>query len=316
MNCLLCSKELPLRDEACGWHKKCIQKFFGTSSLPEMHLDEDTLRRMVEENIKFGNTVTGVQKKLSLHLFSERKNPRLTIMDYPTGYIFKPQVDAFETLPEAEHLTMSMAENVGIKTVPHALIKTENGYGYITKRIDRISLNNKISKLAMEDFCQLDLRLTQDKYKGSYERCAKVIDRFSYLKGLDKAELYVRILFSFIVGNSDMHLKNFSLIENQTGSGQYTLSPAYDLVPVNVIMPEDKEQFALPMNGKKTNIRKKDFIVFAQQCDISKVSAEKMMHDLVGKEQLLVKMCNCSLLSNRLKESFSTLIQERIDLLK
>lgn len=105
--------------------------------------------------------------------------------------------------------------------------------------------------LAMEDFCQLDLRLTQDKYKGSYERCAKIIERYSSRKGLDITELYLRLVFSFLVGNSDMHLKNFSLIETEEGSRKYVLSPAYDLLPVNVIMPEDKEQFALAINGKR-----------------------------------------------------------------
>lgn len=120
-------------------------------------------------------------------------------MNYPTGYILKPQVAEFEALSEDE---------------------------------------------------QLDLRLTQDKYRGSYERCAKIIDRYSSRKGLDMTELYLRLVFSFIVGNSDMHLKNFSLIEVEEGSGKYVLSPAYDLLPVNVIMPEDKEQFALAMNGR------------------------------------------------------------------
>ena len=124
--------------------------------------------------------------------------------------------------------------------------------------------------LAMEDFCQLDLRLTQDKYKGSYERCAKIIERYSSRKGLDRTELYLRLVFSFLVGNSDMHLKNFSLIETEEGSEKYVLSPAYDLLPVNVIMPEDKEQFVLAMNGKKTHIRRKDFLLFAETCGMTR----------------------------------------------
>uniref|UniRef100_UPI003FEE94C1 HipA domain-containing protein n=1 Tax=Eubacterium sp. TaxID=142586 RepID=UPI003FEE94C1 len=126
-------------------------------------------------------------------------------------------------------------------------------FAYITKRVDRLFQNGQMEMLAMEDFCQLDLRLTQDKYKGSYERCAKVINRYSSRKGLDMTELFIRLVFSYIVGNSDMHLKNFSLIETSAGSGKYILSPAYDLLPVNVIMPEDEEQFAIPMNGKKRN---------------------------------------------------------------
>ena len=118
-------------------------------------------------------------------------------------------------------------------------------------------------KRAMEDFCQLDEMLTQDKYKGSYERCAKLIKKYSSIPALDMAELFLRLVFSFAVGNSDMHLKNFSLIETAPESGVYVLSPAYDLLSVNLVMPEDKEQFALPMNGKKTNLRRKDFLIFA-----------------------------------------------------
>ena len=163
----------------------------------------------------------------------------------------------------------------------------------------------------MEDFCQLDLRLTQDKYKGSYERCAKIIGRYSSRKGLDITELYLRIVFSFIVGNSDMHLKNFSLIETEEGSGKYVLSPAYDLLPVNVIMSEDKEQFALPMNGKKTHIRRKDFMVFAEECGMTRSSAEKMIAMLVAKKEKFFTICKGSLLPESMQERLVKLIEER-----
>lgn len=153
-----------------------------------------------------------------------------------------------------------MADAAGISVVPHALINGGDSLAYITKRIDRAFEKDGVKMLAMEDFCQLDLRLTQDKYKGSYERCAKIIDKYSSRRGLDMTELYMRLVFSYLVGNSDMHLKNFSLIETKEGSKKYILSPAYDLLPVNVIMPEDEEEFALAMNGKKMNLRKKIFL--------------------------------------------------------
>lgn len=127
-------------------------------------------------------------------------------------------------------------------------------------------------------------------------------------------ELYMRLLFSFAVGNSDMHLKNFSLIETAEQSGEYVLSPAYDLLPVNVIMPEDTEQFALPMNGKKRNLRRKDFLVFADECGISRTSAEKMMKLLVKKKESFLKMCHTSLLPEYLQERFCALLEERIKL--
>ena len=211
---------------------------------------------------------------------------------------------------------MTMADATGISSVPHALIKSGDNLAYITKRIDRVFGKTDIKLLAMEDFCQLDLRVTADKYKGSYERCAKVIGRYSSQIGLDMAELFMRLVFSFVVGNSDMHLKNFSLIETVEASNTFVLSPAYDLLPVNVIMPEDTEEFALALNGKKTHIRKKDFFVFAEECGISKASAEKMIAKIVSMKPKYIDMCNGSLLPDHLKERFAELIEQRCRVLK
>ena len=312
MNCLCCGKPLRTENTHFGWHKSCIKKFFGTTKLPEIAIDGKALELLATESTNKGYTVPGVQKKLSLHLFSEGGNPRLTLVNYPTGYILKPQVAEFEALPEAEQLVMTMADAIGISTVPHALIMGNGSPAYITKRVDRVFQNNAVQMLAMEDFCQLDLRLTQDKYRGSYERCAKIINQYSSRSGLDMTELYWRLVFSFVVGNSDMHLKNFSLIETEEGSGKYVLSPAYDLLPVNVIMPEDKEQFALAMNGKKANIHRKDFLVFAEKCGITRSSAEKMIEKIVSQKGKLISMCNDSLMPDHLKERFVTLMEERM----
>lgn len=315
MNCFCCGRPLKNKTEI-GWHKACIQSFFNTTVIPDIEIDENSLEMLALESTNKGLTVPGVQKKLSLHLYSESGKPRLTLVNYPTGYILKPQVKEFESLPEAEQLVMCMADASGISTVPHALVKSINSFSYITKRVDRIISDSNIQMLAMEDFCQLDLRLTADKYKGSYERCAKIIREHSSQPGLDISELFMRLVFSFVIGNSDMHLKNFSLIETSEGSNIYILSPAYDLLPVNIIMPEDKEQFALTLNGKKTNIHKKDFLIFADECEISKNSAEKMIGKIISMKQKYIDMCTDSLLPNHLKEDFINLIENRCEMLK
>lgn len=314
MKCLCCGKDIDKNGEN-GWHKSCIKRFFGVAGLPEIEIDDVTLKKLADETVNSGFTVPGVQKKLSLHLISEKKSPKLTLVNFPTGYILKPQVTQYENLPEAEHLVMSMADITGISTVPHALIGNNGTYAYITKRADRIMNTDRVAMLAMEDFCQLDLRLTQDKYKGSYERCAKVIERYSSRVGFDMTELFMRLVFSFVTGNSDMHLKNFSLIETSENSGEYILSPAYDLLPVNVILPADIEQTALALNGKKRNIRKKDFYAFAYKCGIPKISAEKMINKVVSLKEKYKSMCLDSLLADHMKESFSGLIDERCAIL-
>lgn len=315
MNCLRCGKPLRTADES-GWHRACIKKFFGTSKIPEIEIDDKTLNMLATETTNKGFTVPGVQKKLSLHLVSDNGKPRLTLVNYPTGYILKPQVAEFEALPESEQLIMTIADMSGISTVPHALIKGNGGLSYITKRVDRVFLGEKTEMLAMEDFCQLDLRLTEDKYRGSYERCAKIIKAYSSRVGIDMAEFYIRLVFCFIVGNSDMHLKNFSLIETSEGSCEYVLSPAYDLLPVNANIPADKEQFALAMNGKKMNIRKGDFLIFADVCGITRPTAEKMINNLVELTPKWIVMCDNSLLPDELKDRLKKIITERAEALK
>ena len=317
MKCLCCGKEFSPKatDEELqsGWHKKCVKAFFGSNKLPALDISEETLKLLAEESTNKGFTVPGVQKKLSLHL-TEDVLPRLTLVNYPTGYILKPQTEEYECLPEAEYLVMQMAKKVGIKTVPCALIKM-NGKGelaYITKRIDRVFVDGKMQMLAMEDFCQLDERLTEDKYKGSYERCAKVIKKYSSMAKFDLTELFLRLVFSFAVGNSDMHLKNFSLIEKNEGSEEYVLSGAYDLLPVNAVMPEDEEEFALTICKKKRKIGRKDFLSFAEEIGIERISAEKMLAKVVKEKETMLTMAEESYLSEELKDRLEEIISSRI----
>ena len=321
MKCLCCGKKFTLKTSAeelkNGWHKECVKAFFGSQKLPVLDLSEETLKRLAEESTNKGFTVPGVQKKLSLHL-TEENSPRLTLVNYPTGYILKPQTEEYETLPEAEYLVMQMAKQVGIKTVPFALIKM-NGQGdlaYITKRIDRVTVDGKKQMLAMEDFCQLEERLTEDKYKGSYERCAKVIQKYSSMAKFDLTELYLRLVFSFVVGNSDMHLKNFSLIEKMECNNEYVLSAAFDLLPVNAIMPEDEEEFALTLFKKKRKIKRKDFLLFAGEIGIEQKSAEKMIAKVIKAKDNFIAMCEESYLSAAVKERLIKLIENRVEALK
>jgi len=170
--------------------------------------------------------------------------------------------------------------------------------------------------LAMEDFCQLDGRLTEDKYRGSYERCGKIISKYSARPGLDLSELYIRVIFSFAIGNSDMHLKNFSLIETSPGSCEYVLSAAYDMLSTNVVLPADPEQFALTMHGKKQNIRRNDFLRFGEAIGLPKKSAEKIIEKFVAHKEGYIEMCKNSYLTDDMKECMEQLIHERIGILK
>lgn len=309
MNCFCCGKKINKEDELkTGWHKRCIKSFFGINSIPSIEIDDAYLEEFAKQTVNQGLTVPGVQKKLSLHLDIETAMPRFTLVDYPTGYILKPQSKEYMFLPEAEHLVMSMARLVGIAVVPFGMIKMGDNYAYITKRIDR--LENK--KYAMEDFCQLSLRPTEDKYKGSYEECGKIIRKYSIRTGLDLSEFFLRLVFCNVVGNSDMHLKNFSLIESYSGSRDFYLSAAYDLLPVNIILPSDKDYMALTLNGKKRNLRRNDFLILADNIGTSRKAALNIINKVVESKESFIEIINTSYISDDYKQKMTLLMEDRI----
>ena len=314
MRCLCCNKEMKNPSEyesSVSWHVRCMKRFFGTSKLPEIDMSGKALERLANQTVNKGLTIPGVQKKMSLHLETVDKVARLTIVDHPTGYILKPQSEDFSNLPEAEFLSMKMAEIAGIKTVPNALLHFHKSYAYVTKRIDRTGEQ----AYAMEDFCQLSGRVTADKYRSSYENCGRVIKRYSHNVGLDLTEFYYRLLFCFCTCNSDMHLKNFSLIEDRPGSRKFSLSAAYDMLPVNVIMPADKEEMALTLNGKKRNLRAKDFLALAESLGIQEKTARGLMKQILRYEDAFVREVKASFVADDLKESLISTIQKRMEVL-
>ena len=318
MRCLCCGKDLDENEKKDEWHKRCIKSFFNIPQMPELDISDKVLEKIANENVNKGMTVPSVQKKISVHLSKDDKY-RLTMVGYPNGYILKPQSDDYMDLPEAEYLCMQMAKEIGIETVKNGLIKIKNQYAYITKRLDREIIRKKndeiINLYAMEDFCQLSGRLTNDKYKGSYEQCAKIIGKYSCRPGLDMTEFFLRLVFCFVTGNSDMHLKNFSLIEKKPKDRNYVLSPAYDLLPVNIIIPEDDEEMALMMCGRKKNFHRKHFLEFAENISIQKNAAERMIKKIVSHLDVFIKMCDESFISQEMKESMKELMIKRVDVI-
>ena len=306
--CLYCYKEL--EEGQKDFHPGCARKFFGTPDAPLLEYRREELDALAAQVIQAQTSLTGVQPKLSLNLHKHEGSNRLTIVGLWGDFIFKPQTDANPELPENEDLTMHMAEASRIKVVPHSLIRLADGsLGYITRRIDRTKKGEKID---MEDMCQLTLHPTEYKYKSSCEQIAKTIAAYSSTPRLDLVNFMQVLLFSFVTGNNDMHLKNFSLYRPKA---LYQLSPAYDLLNVAIANPKDKEEMALSINGKKARIQLADFLKSSDTMGIEQRVTLGLIDGLRNAMPAWIDLINDSFLSDDMKQNYLDLISRRMDVL-
>jgi serine/threonine-protein kinase HipA len=307
--CLYCYQ--PVDNGVHDFHTTCSKKIFDQHIPPALLYSETDMEALAKQVIQSQTAVTGVQAKLSLHITDNettQEGKRFTIVGLWGGYILKPPTALYPQLPEVEDLTMHLAQLAKIKTVPHSLIRLQSdNLAYLTKRVDRV----KKGKLAMEDMCQLTERLTEDKYHGSYEQIAKVILKFSATPGLDVINFFEMVLFSFLTGNADMHLKNFSLIE-QPGLGMI-LSPAYDMVNTALVNPADEDEMALTLNGRKKKIKMKDFVAAMNTLNVEEKQQQNILNKMIKAVPNWMKQIDNSFLTDEFKEQYKSIVNERLN---
>ncbi|SDX72499.1 serine/threonine-protein kinase HipA [Flavobacterium degerlachei] len=306
--CLYCYK--PLADDAVGdFHEQCSLEFFGSKQQPVF---EHSLKQMVDlakNVVERSVAVPGIQPKLSLSIVNDTihdgNKGRLTVVGALGGnYIFKPPSAQFLEMPENEHVTMRIAEAFGINTVMSSLIRLQSGeLSYITKRIDRTETGEKIHMLDM-------FQITEafDKYKSSMEKIGKALDEFSDNTLLDKVYFLELAIFSFLTGNNDMHLKNFSMIHS---GDTWTLAPAYDLLNVAIVNPDDTEELALTLEGKKKKLKWEHFKKLGSTLGLNEKQIKGMAKRFQKNKPIAIQWINNSFLSDAFKEKYKVLLEER-----
>jgi len=306
LRCRICLDVLVEQEK--DYHSACCRKLYGGTQPPQVPYTWEELNSLAEKIVRSHVAIPGVQPKLSLHLERgiAREGGRFTLVGLEGGYILKPPVERFPQMPELEHLTMRMAGVFGIETADCGLIALDGGQlALIVRRMDREGER----KLAMEDMCQLTDRMTEEKYRGSLESLGKVIFRYCTNPGLDALRFYEVNLFCFLTGNADMHLKNFSLI--RTLEGEIRLSPAYDLLPTVLLMPEDKEESALTIRGRKKRLKIRDFFALG---DALKLTERQMTNVLRRFEKGIAASTALSdggYCSAEMRENYQKLIEDR-----
>lgn len=251
-------------------------------------------------------SIQGIQPKLSAKLNITKGT--FEVADTNGTFILKPQTDTYEQLPENEDLSMRLAEMVGIKVPLHGLLYCKDGsLTYFIKRFDRAGKQ----KIAVEDFCQLANKKRDEKYDFSMERLIPIIESYCTFPVIEKANLFLRVLFNFIIGNEDMHLKNFSLIRL---NDKVELAPAYDFLNTAIVFDKFTEEIVLTLNGKKRNLRQKDLIdYFAyQRLELNQKTVEKIIKQITSQFSDWQKLIEVSFLKPTLKKAYLEIIEKRL----
>ena len=308
--CLVCG--LPLSGATAGaYHAKCAKSLFGSEQAPTFAYSAAELNELAKKLVLSRVSVPGVQPKLSVHLErSVGRSDRLTLVGLDGGYILKLPAASYPELPEGEHFAMTLARLCGIETAAFGLVRLESGaLAYLTRRMDR---EDGIKH--MVDFCQLTDRRTSRKYYGSYEQIAKTMRRYATAAGSDVLRFFDVLLFSFLIGNSDMHLKNFSLISR--APGHYVLSQAYDLVNVHLVFPEDNEELALTLDGRKKHINKQNFVRAMASSGLGDKVMENIFRKFMDAAPKWYNFIDDSFLPAELKERYKEEIRANLGMLQ
>lgn len=304
--CLYCYQDL--EEGMVDFHPQCARRFFGTTAVPAFPYKHSEIKELAKEVVRSQTAVTGVQAKLSMDIEKVQHETRFTIVGLWGRFILKPQTELYPHLPELEDLTMHLAETAHIQVVPHTLVRFADGeLCYLTRRVDRTP---KGEKIPMEDMCQLSEKLTEHKYRGSHEQIAKIIMHYSSAPKLDLVRFWEIVLFSWITGNSDMHLKNFSIYS--PFSDNYQLAPAYDLLNILLVMPSDKEELALTLNAKKKKIKAQDFVSAMTNSGLDGKVIQNMFQRFRSAEEKWYDWIENSFLPQEMKTGYTMMIKERM----
>ena len=254
-------------------------------------------------------SIQGVQPKLSATISVVEQE--FKIVDQFGTYIIKPQNDLFPELPQNEDVTMKMAKAFGLDVPFHGMLYAKDGsLSYFIKRFDRYG---KGKKIATEDFAQLTGNTRDTKYRFTMEKLVLVIDEFCSFPAIEKADFFKRVLFCYVTGNEDMHLKNFSLI---TKNGKTTLTPIYDFLNSSIVIKNPEEEIALTLKGKKSNLKATDFIDYyakerLQLNEKTVVTILEQMENAIPKWKELLEI---SFLSDEMKEKYLELLKYKLNL--
>lgn len=310
------------------YSRKALKKLFDGRKVSHIlpflppEKDEKVLEMFLENRKRL--SISGVQKKLSLLL--DKNKIRLAHEAEQGTYILKPIPDDImkpDQVPANEHLTMQLAEQVfGIHTAANSIIFFQDGQAaYITRRFD---VQKGSAKRAVEDFASLSGK-TKDtagadfKYDSSCEELGRILKKYVPAYPLEVIRLFRLIVFNYLVSNGDAHLKNYSLIE--TESGDHILSPAYDLINTRIHVKDTDIAFpeGLFADESETESFKNngfyaydDFFELGLKFQIRPDLVERELNVFLNSERKVAALVNKSFLREDIQKTYFDLYLEKL----
>ena len=303
--CRICLRSTVGSDD---YHPECLELLLGTRSFPLLDIELAKLMGLAGE-MAGKMSISGIQEKVSLRL-SDGKS-RFEIAPRSGSYILKPEPSRFAFVPQNEHLTMRLAELVGIEIPPLGLVTLKDkSISYLIKRFDRLDDG---TKLQVEDFCQLAEKPLRGKYQGSGELCVRILRKYASEPLIEIRKLFKMLLFSWWVSNGDQHFKNFSLL--RTPEGRWRLTPAYDLLCTRLALPSDRD-LALPICGKRSNLSKRLWLDFAKYSQIPERAAVRLLDEQIAALEPALGLIEASFLPDDLKTQYQDIVRQTTELLR
>ena len=264
-----------------SYHKSCLKKLFGVEKLPLIKIKSTELVSEISKNIG-KMSISGVQIKASVKLNKEANI--IEIIQAGGTHILKPEPSEYPELPQNENICMNIAEALGMNVPPHGLFYlADKKICYIIRRFDRDVHGQKIH---VEDMAQLLDLPSDSKYESSLEKIGTAILKYSRRPYLDLADFLERAIFCFLIGNGDMHLKNWSLISSE---GNYHLAPCYDFISSKLYLPFEDES-ALTINGKRNKIELSDFAELAVYLKVEEKSFQNTINKIKNSKVTILKI--------------------------
>lgn len=288
-------------------HRKCTVEMWGTERNISVELKSDNPLQSFARVI-YGGSVSGAQRKGMFRL--EKGLLKSTAIG--SQYILKPDGD-FPELPLNEHVTMAIAKKCGFNVPPFTLLEIEGlGFVFAVKRFDRTKAGEP---LMVEDMGQVIQIPCSDKYSTSCERVAAAISRYSSAPVIDLTDFFRRVLFCYLTANADMHLKNWSILENEKAFGSFMLSPCYDFLNTRLSIPDEAIDIGLPINGKSRNLQKSYFKTLATELKIPGSQIEKAFEDIPRWAKVVKELVPMSLLADNSKKKYLEIVDSRLAVL-